>query len=57
VQQHSRGHHQHPSTPTVLGILKQQAQVAVRNPTGLQDLTVGVGAELPTGPLLLLVDG
>jgi hypothetical protein len=41
----------------VAGWVQQQAEVAVRHPAGLQDLAVGVGAELCTGPLLVLVDG
>jgi hypothetical protein len=46
VQQRGRRHHQHPAGALVAGWVQQQAEVAVRHPAGLQDLAVGIGAEL-----------
>jgi hypothetical protein len=46
TQQRSRGDNQHLGSLGVLGRVKQQAEVAVRRPAGLQDLAVRVGAEL-----------
>jgi hypothetical protein len=46
VQQRGRGHHQHPADVLVAGWVQHQAEVAVRHPAELQDLAVGVDAEL-----------
>jgi hypothetical protein len=42
MQQRGRGDHQHTGRVAVVG----RVEVAVRQPAGLQDLAVGVGAEL-----------
>jgi alkanesulfonate monooxygenase SsuD/methylene tetrahydromethanopterin reductase-like flavin-dependent oxidoreductase (luciferase family) len=46
VQQRGRRHHQHPAGVLVAGWVQERAEVAVRHPAGLQNLAVGVGAEL-----------
>jgi hypothetical protein len=52
VQQRGRRHHQHLGG-FGSGWVQAQAEVAVRHPAGLQDLAVGVGAELcHLGPAL-----
>jgi hypothetical protein len=57
MQQRRRGDHQHTSTLGVVGRVQEQAKEAVRHPAGLQDLAMGVDAELPHWLLLVLVVG
>ena len=53
IQQHRRGHHQHPSRPRAAGRVQAQAEVAVRHPAGHKDLAERIGAkprhQLPPG--------
>jgi hypothetical protein len=46
AQQRGRRHPQHPAGALVAGWVQERAEVAVRHPAGLQNLAVGVGAEL-----------
>jgi hypothetical protein len=46
MQQRGGGDHQHTGRPRVVVRVEAQAEVAVRDPAGLQDLAVRVGAEL-----------
>jgi hypothetical protein len=46
MQQRGRSDHQHAGRLGAVGRVEAQAEVAVRYPTGLQDLTLDVDAEL-----------
>jgi hypothetical protein len=46
VQQRGRRHHQHTAGALVAGWVQEQAEVAVRHPTGHKDLVERIGAKL-----------